>query len=44
MDRIITFMVLVVTMVVVVAFMALALVTITVNETSGRTARIARCD
>ena len=44
MDRIINFMVLAVTMVVVGAWMALAIVTMTVYETSGRPARRARCD
>ena len=42
MDGIITLMVPVVTMMVVGALMVLAIVTVTVNETSGRTARRAR--
>ena len=44
MDRVINFMVFAVTMVVVGALMALAIVTMTVNETSGRPARRAIYD
>ena len=44
MDRIINFMVLAVTMVVVGAWMSLAIVTMTVYETSGRPARRTRYD
>ena len=44
MDRIINFMVLAVTMVVADAWVALAIVTMTVYETSGRPARRARYD